>query len=86
VWARCSDCVIHKLDALAWGEFGVLLRAAVGWREALDLGLQVRLEEIPADEYIALAILTEQRNASVQHNQSGDHGRSGDGQPGDWLR
>jgi hypothetical protein len=75
IYLPCEQCVIHKLNALAEGEFGDLLRAAVGWREVMDLGVGVSLQDIPADELITLQLLEQiypQNNGRKQRNQPGD--------------
>lgn len=57
IYYRCSACVVHKLDEMTDGTYGELVQAAVRWREVLNLGLTVRIEEIPADELVTLELL-----------------------------
>ena len=71
---RCADCVVNKLDELASGDYGELLRSAVRWREAMNLGLAVRLDDVPADELAALELLEQiyPRNGRNKSNPTDD--------------
>ncbi len=59
------------------GEAGRLLMAALEWRGFLHDGLQVRPEDIPADEYFALRVLKDEEPASTngEYPPTGPHGR-----------
>jgi hypothetical protein len=58
---RCDQCPLDKLDAAQTSENGLLLRRAIEFRAALNLGFSVGLDEVPANEYNAVLLLDEER-------------------------
>jgi hypothetical protein len=71
---RCDHCPLDKLDAAQSSEAGLLLRRALDLRAALKLGVRIGLDEIRADEFRALGILEEEREA-LDREQMNAHGR-----------
>jgi len=67
---RCGHCPLDRLDAAQSSEVGILLRRALDLRAALKLGIRVGLDEIRADEFRALVVLEEERDA-LDHEQLG---------------
>ena len=59
---RCDHCPLDKLDAAQSSETGLLLRRALDLRAALKLGVNLGLEQIPADEFYAMLVLEEERD------------------------
>jgi hypothetical protein len=51
-----------------------LLRRALDLRAALKLGVRIGLDEIRADEFLALVVLEEERDA-LDREQMNTHGR-----------
>jgi hypothetical protein len=62
------------LDAAQSSEAGLLLRRALDLRAALKLGVQIELDEIRADEFRALMVLEDEREA-LDREQLNQHGR-----------
>jgi hypothetical protein len=62
------------LDAAQSSEEGLLLRRALDLRAALKLGVRIGLDEIGADEFQALVVLEEERDA-LYREQMNTHGR-----------
>jgi hypothetical protein len=71
---RCDHCPLDKLDAAQSSEAGLLLRRALDLRAALKLGVQIGLDEIRVDEYRALILLEDERDA-LDREQLNQHGR-----------
>jgi hypothetical protein len=71
---RCGHCPLDRLDAAQSSEEGLLLRRALDLRAALKLGIRVSLDEIRADEFQALMVLEEERDA-LDREQMNAHGR-----------
>ena len=67
---RCGHCPLDTLDVAQSSEAGLLLRRALDLRAALKLGIRVSLDEIRADEFRALVVLEEERDA-LDHEQLG---------------
>jgi hypothetical protein len=65
---------LHKLDAAQSSEAGLLLRRALDLRAAVKLGIQITLDEIRADEFRAMVVLEEERDA-LDREQMNAHGR-----------
>jgi hypothetical protein len=65
---------LDKLDAAQSTEAGMLLRRAIDLRAALKLGVRIGLDEIRADEYRALILLEDERDA-LDREQLNQHGR-----------
>jgi len=72
--ARCDHCPLDRLDAAQSSEAGLLLRRALDLRAALKLGVRIGLDEIRADEFRALVVLEEERDA-LDREQMNAHGR-----------
>jgi hypothetical protein len=72
--ARCDHCPLDRLDAAQSSEVGLLLRRALDLRAALKLGVRIGLDEIRADEFRALVVLEEEREA-LDREQMNAHGR-----------
>jgi hypothetical protein len=60
---RCDHCPLDRLDAAQNSEKGLLLRRALDLMGALKLGVKVSMEEIRADEFQAMLIITAERDA-----------------------
>ena len=60
---RCDHCPLDKFDAAQSSEKGLLIRRALELMGALKLGFKISLEEINADEFQAMMIITEERDA-----------------------
>ena len=71
---RCDHCPLDKLDAAQYSEAGLLLRRALDLRAALKLGVRIDLDDIRADEFQALVVLEEERDA-LDREQMNAHGR-----------
>ena len=71
---RCDHCPLDKLDAAQSSEAGLLLRRVLDLRAALKLGIRVGLDEIAADEFMALAIIDDERDM-IEREQADKHGR-----------
>jgi hypothetical protein len=65
---------LDKLDAAQSSEAGMLLRRAIDLRAALKMGVRIGLDEIRADEYRALILLEDERDA-LDREQLNQHGR-----------
>jgi hypothetical protein len=72
--SRCDHCPLDRLDTAQSSEAGLLLRRALDLRAALKLGVQIGLDEIRADEYRALILLEDERDA-LDREQLNQHGR-----------
>ncbi len=73
---RCDHCPLDRLDAAQASERGQLIRRAIDRRAALDLGVQIGLDEIRADEFYAMLVL-EQEADDVGRNSRPDSGNRG---------
>ncbi|HXG48971.1 MAG TPA: hypothetical protein VNO52_15210 [Methylomirabilota bacterium] len=62
------------MDAAQSSEAGLLLRRALDLRAALKLGIRISLDDIRADEFRALVVLEEERDA-LDREQMNAHGR-----------
>jgi hypothetical protein len=71
---RCDRCPLDKLDAAQSSEAGLLLRRAIDLKAALKMGVRIGLDEIPADEFRALILLEDERDA-LDREQLNQHGR-----------
>jgi hypothetical protein len=60
---RCDHCPLDKFDAAQSSEKGLLIRRALELMGALKLGFSISLEEINADEFQVMMIITEERDA-----------------------
>jgi hypothetical protein len=60
---RCDRCPLDKFDAAQSSEKGLLIRRALELMGALKLGFSISFEEINADEFQAMMIITEERDA-----------------------
>ena len=59
---RCDHCPLDRLDAAQSSETGLLIRRAIDLRAALKLGVRIGLDEIRADEFLAMLVLEEERD------------------------
>ena len=64
---RCDHCPLDKLDAAQSSKAGMLLRRAIDLRTALKLGVRIGLDEIRADEFLAMTALGEE--AALQERE-----------------
>jgi hypothetical protein len=71
---RCDRCPLDKFDAAQSSEKGLLIRRALELMGALKLGFSISLEEINADEFQAMMIITEERDAFEREKLPGNHG------------
>jgi hypothetical protein len=60
---RCDHCPLNRLDAAQLTDTGQLLRRALDLRSALSMGVRIGLDEIDADEFFAMQVVEEERNA-----------------------
>ena len=59
---RCDHCPLDRLDALQCAEKGLLIRRALDLMGALKLSIHIGLDEIRADEFFAMLVITEERD------------------------
>ena len=60
---RCDHCPLNRLDAAQLTDTGQLLRRALDLRAALAMGIRIGLDEIDADEFLAMQVVEQQRDA-----------------------
>jgi len=60
---RCDTCPLNRLDAAQLTDTGQLLRRALDLRSALSMGIRIGLDEIDADEFYAMQVVEEERDA-----------------------
>ena len=60
---RCDHCPLNRLDAAELTDTGELLRRALDLRSALAMGIRVGLDEIDADEFFAVHVVEQERDA-----------------------
>jgi len=60
---RCDHCPLDRLDAAQLTDTGQLLRRALDLRSALAMGIQIGLDEIDADEFFAMQVVEQERDA-----------------------
>jgi hypothetical protein len=70
---RCDRCPLDKLDASQTSETGMLIRRALDLRAALNLGIHVGLDEVPANEFYAMLILDDERD-QLDRERANRHG------------
>ena len=56
---RCGKCPLNRLDTAQSAESGQLLRRALDLRGAIKMGIALRLDEVPADEFYAMLAIEE---------------------------
>ncbi len=59
---RCCYRLLDRLDAAHCAEKGLLIRRALDLMGALRLGVHIGLDEIRADEFCAMLIISEERD------------------------
>ena len=59
---RCEHCPLDHLDAAQCAEKGLLIRRALDLMGALKLGVRISLDDIRADELVAMLIIAEERD------------------------
>ena len=72
---RCDRCPLDKFDAAQSSEKGLLIRRALELMGALKLGFSISLEEINADEFQAMMIITEERDVLERERLPGQCSR-----------
>ena len=60
---RCDHCPLNRLDAAQLTDTGQLLRRALDLRSALSMGVGIGLDEIDADEFFAMQVIEQERDA-----------------------
>jgi hypothetical protein len=70
--SRCDHCPLDRLDTAQSSEAGLLLRRALDLRAALKLGVRIGLDEIRADEFMAVLIIEDEREQFDRENLPGD--------------
>lgn len=60
---RCDHCPLNRLDAAQLTDTGQLLRRALHLRSALAMGIRIGLDEIDADEFFAMQVVEQVRDA-----------------------
>jgi hypothetical protein len=71
---RCDHCPQDKLDAAQTSEAGLLIRRALELRAALNLGIHVGLDDIPANEFYTMLILEDERD-QLERERTNAHGK-----------
>jgi hypothetical protein len=71
---RCDHCPLDKFDAAQSSEKGLLIRRALELMSALKLGFTISLEDVGADEFQAMVIVTEERDLLEREKLPGNHG------------
>jgi hypothetical protein len=71
---RCDHCPLDRLDAAQSSETGLLIRRAIDFRAALKLGVRIGLDDIRADEFLAMLVLEEERDR-LDREQLNNRGR-----------
>ena len=71
---RCDHCPQDQLDAAQTSEAGLLIRRALDLRAALNLGIHVGLDDIPADEFYTMLILDDERD-QLDRERTNTHGK-----------
>jgi hypothetical protein len=71
---RCDHCPLDRLDADQSSETGLLIRRAIDLRAALKLGVRIGLDDIRADEFLAMLVLEEERDR-LDREQLNNRGR-----------
>jgi len=67
---RCYHCPLDKLDAAQSSDKGIVLRRALNLMGALKLGVDLTLDDIRADEFQAMVLITEERDILERERQS----------------
>lgn len=57
---RCDHCPLDLLEAAQNSEVGQLVRRALEVRAAIKLGIHITLDDISADEFLALTAVEEE--------------------------
>ena len=60
---RCYHCPLNRLDAAQLTDTGQLLRRALDLRSALAMGIRIGLDETDADEFSAMQVVEQERDA-----------------------
>ena len=68
---RCDHCPLDRLDALQCAEKGMLIRRALDLMSALNLPVRIGLDEIRADEFFAMLVITEERDLLEREKSPG---------------
>ena len=71
---RCDACPQDKLDAAQTTEAGLLIRRALDLRAALNLGIRIGLDEVPANEFYTMLILDDERD-QLDRERMNIHGK-----------
>lgn len=66
---RCDHCPLDKLDAAQSSDKGIVLRRALNLMGALKLGVNLTLDDICADEFQAMVLITEERDILERERQ-----------------
>jgi len=72
---RCDHCPLDRLDALQCAEKGLLIRRTLDLLGALKLGVHIGLDEIRADEFFAMLVITEERDLLERERMPGARAR-----------
>jgi hypothetical protein len=59
---RCQACPLTRLDAAMDSHAGLVLQRAIDLEAALKLGFHLTLEDVTAEEFAALQILSSERD------------------------
>jgi len=71
---RCDHCPQDQLDAAQASEAGLLIRRALELRAALNLGIHITLDDIPANEFYTMLILDDERD-QLERERINAHGK-----------
>ncbi|MCZ2147964.1 MAG: hypothetical protein LC126_09305 [Bryobacterales bacterium] len=66
---------MNRIDEAQNSETGILIRRALDMRAALKLGIRISLDEIRADEFMAMQILEEERDRHDREQTPGNYGQ-----------
>ncbi|MCC6389146.1 MAG: hypothetical protein IT167_00990 [Bryobacterales bacterium] len=66
---------MNRLDEAQNSATGILLRRALDMLAALKLGVRIGLDEIRADEFMAMQIVEQERDRHEREQIPGNHGQ-----------
>jgi hypothetical protein len=61
---RCDHCPLDKLDAAQSSQQGIIVSRALSLLSALKLGIQISMDEVCADEFWTMLVISEMQDAA----------------------
>ncbi|MCL4849794.1 MAG: hypothetical protein KJZ78_00245 [Bryobacteraceae bacterium] len=61
---RCDHCPLDKLDAAQSSQQGMIVSRALSLLSALKLGIQISMDEVCADEFWTMLVISEMQDAA----------------------